>query len=109
MSQTKRLGHEIDESGIKPNEEKVESILKLKPQEKKRTKIVSRGDTIHGKILTENFGTDGPTKMIVKEKRTIDIGRTTAKRFQKNRTDVNRSSVSSTLCERLGKQSNNRR
>ena len=27
------MGHEIDEDGIKPNEEKVEAILKLKPPE----------------------------------------------------------------------------
>ena len=33
MNQTKRLGHEIDENGIKPNEEKVEAILRLKPPE----------------------------------------------------------------------------
>ena len=31
MKQTKWLGHEIDENGIKPNEEKVEAILKLNP------------------------------------------------------------------------------
>ena len=31
--QTKWLGHEVDENGIKPNEEKVEAILKLNPQE----------------------------------------------------------------------------
>ena len=30
LKQTKWLGHEIDESGIKPNEEKVEAIQKLK-------------------------------------------------------------------------------
>ena len=30
MKHTKRLGHEIDENGISPNEEKVEAILKLK-------------------------------------------------------------------------------
>ena len=31
MKQTEWLGHEIDENGIKPNECKVETILKLKP------------------------------------------------------------------------------
>ena len=30
LKQTKWLGHEIDENGIKPNEEKVEAIQKLK-------------------------------------------------------------------------------
>ena len=33
MNQTKWLGHETDENGIKPNEEKVEAILKLNPPE----------------------------------------------------------------------------
>ena len=33
INQTKWLGHEIDENGIKPNEEKVEAILRLKPPE----------------------------------------------------------------------------
>ena len=33
MSQTKWLGHEIDENGIKPNEENVKAILQLKPPE----------------------------------------------------------------------------
>ena len=33
INQTKWLGHEIDENGIKPNEEKVEAILRLKAPE----------------------------------------------------------------------------
>ena len=33
MNRTKWLGQKIDENGIKPNEEKVEAILKLKPPE----------------------------------------------------------------------------
>ena len=31
MNKTKWLGHEIDGDGIKPNEEKVEAIIKVKP------------------------------------------------------------------------------
>ena len=31
LNQTNWLRHEIDENGIKPNEEKVEAILKLNP------------------------------------------------------------------------------
>ena len=34
MNRIKWLGHEIDENGIKPNGEKVEAVLKLKPPEK---------------------------------------------------------------------------
>ena len=33
MSQTKWLGNEIQEYGIKPKEEKLKAILKLKPTE----------------------------------------------------------------------------
>ena len=33
MNRIKWLRHEINENGIKPNEEKVEAILKLKPPE----------------------------------------------------------------------------
>ena len=33
MNETKWLGHEINENGIKPNEEKVEAMLKLKAPE----------------------------------------------------------------------------
>ena len=33
MNRTNWLGHEIDENGIKPNEEKNEAILKLNPPE----------------------------------------------------------------------------
>ena len=33
MNRTKWLGNEIDDNGIKPNEEKVEAILKLNPPE----------------------------------------------------------------------------
>ena len=36
MCKTKQLGHEIDEHGIKPNEEKVEATLKFKPQKIQR-------------------------------------------------------------------------
>ena len=36
VNQIKWLGHEIDENRIKPNEEKVEEILKLKPPENKK-------------------------------------------------------------------------
>ena len=33
MNRTKWLGHEVDEKGIKPNEEKLEAIFKLNPPE----------------------------------------------------------------------------
>ena len=62
MNRIKWLGHEVDENGIKPNEEKIEAIQKLKPPE-----IISWGDTIHGKILTETFGTNRPTTKVTEK------------------------------------------
>ena len=41
MSQTKWLRHEIDENGIKPNEENVDAIIQLKPPEKKTKELKS--------------------------------------------------------------------
>ena len=39
LNKTKWLGHEIDETGIKPNEEKVKAILELKhPENQKQLK-----------------------------------------------------------------------
>ena len=68
MIQAKWLGHEIDEHRIKPNEEKVEAILKLNHPKLQRTEIISRGVTIHGKVLTKTFRTDGSTEKIIEEK-----------------------------------------
>ena len=47
MRQTKWLGHEIDENGIKPNEVKVEAIIRLKPPEntKERKSFLGRCNT----------------------------------------------------------------
>ena len=36
MNRTKWFGHERDGDGIKPNEEKVEAIIKLKPPKNKK-------------------------------------------------------------------------
>ena len=57
LKRTKWLGHGIDEDGIKPNEEKVEAIQKLKsPNNTKKFEIISRRITINGKISTETIG-----------------------------------------------------
>ena len=54
MNRIKWLGHEINENGNELNEENVEAILKLKPSENtKRVEIISRGNTIYGKIPTK--------------------------------------------------------
>ena len=52
QNKMKRLGHEIDEEGIKPNKEKVKAILDLKhPENPTETiKIVSRGNTVPSSV-----------------------------------------------------------
>ena len=72
MNRIKRLGHEFDENGMKPNEEKVEAILKLKPHE--RTKIVSRSNPIHGKISTESLGKNRQAPQIIEKERDMEMG-----------------------------------
>ena len=74
-----------------------------------RTGIISRGDTIHGKISTETFGTESSTEKIAKEKLTLDMGRKSAKRFRKNKKDVNQKTMSSTLSKKQREYSNNGR
>ena len=55
MDQIKRLGHEIDEYGLKPKEENVEAILNLKPTENMKEKNHFSGNAVYGKILTKNL------------------------------------------------------
>ena len=91
LKRTKWLGHGIDENGIKPNEEKVEAIQKLKsPNNTKLIKIISRRNTIPSKISTETIGKGGQTEKIVKKERTMALGRRTRKRFQTIKTDADR-------------------
>ena len=54
MSQTKCLGHPIDENGIKPKEVKAEAIIQLKPPENTK-KLKSFLGAIHymAKILSK--------------------------------------------------------
>ena len=69
LKQTKWLGHEIDESGIKPNEEKVGSDTKIEITEQyKRTEIIPRGNTIFSKISTEIIGKDRQIEKTIEEK-----------------------------------------
>ena len=51
-----RLGHEIDENGIKPNKEKLQPYWTWDIRKtRKKTNIVPRGKTILGKIPTKIF------------------------------------------------------
>ena len=90
MNRIKWLGHEIDENGIKPNEEKVEAILKLKPPENtKELKSFLGAIQYMAKFLPKlSEQTETVTETIEKE-RTMKMGRRTTERLQKNITNVN--------------------
>ena len=53
LKQTKGLGHEIDESGIKPNEEKVEAIQKLKSPNNAKLKLFLGAIQYSAKFLSK--------------------------------------------------------
>ena len=53
LKQTKGLGHEIDESGIKPNEEKVEAIQKLKSPNNAKLKLFLSAIQYSAKFLSK--------------------------------------------------------
>ena len=69
MNQTEWLGHQIDENGIKPNEEKVEAILKMKsPNNTKGFRNIQRCNTKSRKIPTGTVGRDGQVQKTSEEK-----------------------------------------
>ena len=56
QNKMERLGHEIDENGIKPNKEKLQPYWTWDIRKtRKKTNIVPRGKTILGKIPTKIF------------------------------------------------------
>ena len=75
MKQTKWLGHAIDENGIKPNEEKIEAILKLNPPENtKELKSFPGAIQIMAKIIPKlSERTDRLRKTFEKE-RNMELG-----------------------------------
>ena len=75
------MGHEIDEIGNKPRENNGSDTKDKTTGKYKTPEIISRGDTIQGKISTETFGTDRPTEKIGKEKRTMDMVKITTNGF----------------------------
>ena len=90
LKSTKWLGHEIDETVIKPNKEKVKAILE----------IIPRCDTIPGKIPTEAIGKNRQTPKTPKKGFGMELGETTRGRLQKHKRNVNRRTLSGTLCKR---------
>ena len=62
----KWLGHEIDEEGIKPNKKSQSHTGFETPGKPEAIKIVSRGNTVPGKIPTETVRTDKLRKLLKK-------------------------------------------
>ena len=68
MNKTKWLGYKIKGDGIKPNEEKVEAIIKLKPPENtKELKSFLGALQYMAKIISKVIGTDRPIEKITQK------------------------------------------
>ena len=68
MTQTKWLGHEIDENGIKPNKDKVKAILKLDPPDNtKELKSFLVANEYKAKLLPKERKT-------VEERQDVELG-----------------------------------
>ena len=75
MNRTKLLGHEIDENGIKPNEEKVEAKLKLKSSENtKELKSFHGAIQYMAKYLPKFSEWTNKLRKLLKKKRTMEMG-----------------------------------
>ena len=110
LNETKWLDHEINENKIKPNEDKVDAILKLKaPESTKDLKSFLGAIFYMAKLLPKFFGTDRPIEKITKKERTMETGTITRSGFKPDKTNVNRRSMLSTLCKKQRQHGNNRR
>ena len=75
MKQTKWLGHEIEENGIKPNEKNLEAILKLNPPENyQRIKIISRAIQYMAKFLPKLSERTDRLRKFLKKNETWNLG-----------------------------------
>ena len=109
LKETKWLGHEINENGIKPNDEKVEAILKLKqPENTKDLKSFLGAIQYMAKFLPKLSEQTDRLRKLLKKKRTMDMGTGTREGFQSNKTNVNRKTMFGTLCERQREHGDNR-
>ena len=79
MKQTKWLGHEIDENGIKPNEENIEAILKLNPPENtKELKSFLGAIQYMAQFLPKlSERTDRPITETIEKERNMELGNRT--------------------------------
>ena len=72
-------GHEIDEDGIKPNEEKVKAKLDLKHPENQKNEIFSRGNRAYRKIPTKTVRKNRQSTKPTNEKYRMEMGNKTTK------------------------------
>ena len=101
MNQRKWFGHEIDENRIKPKEIKVDTILKLNPPKNlKELKSFLGPIQYMAKLLPRLWGKNRLTPNTIEEKRNVELANRTKRRLPKDKTDVDRRPISSTLCKR---------
>ena len=100
MNRIKWLGHEIDENGIKPNEEKVEAILKLKlPENTKELKSFLGAIQYMAKFLPKLSEQTDRLRKLLKQNEPWKGGEEQQKDIEK-KTNVNRRTMLSTLRKR---------
>ena len=82
MNRTKWLGHEIDENGIKPKEEKIEAIQKLNPpRNTKELKSFLGAIQYMAKFLPKLSKQTDRLRKLLKENEPYELGRRKTKRF----------------------------
>ena len=82
MNRTKWLEHEKDENGIKPNEEKIETILKLNPPENtKELKSFLGGTQLMAKFLPKVSEQTDRLRKLLKKNEPWNLGEEQQKDF----------------------------
>ena len=100
MNRTKWLGHEIDKYRVKPNEEKIEAILKLNsPKNTKELKSFLGAIHYMSKFLLELSEQTDRLRKLLKKNEPWNWGEKQQKDFEK-KTNVNRRTMSGPLRER---------
>ena len=108
LNETKWFGHEIDQTGVKPNKEKVKEILDLKhPENQKQLKSFVGAIEYLAKFLPRQ------SEKTVKLRRFLkgvgmELGERTRHGFQEYKRNINRRTLLGTLCKGQRKYRYNR-
>ena len=99
LNKTKWLGHEIDETGIKPNTEKVKAILDLKPPEnQKQLKSFLGAIQYLAKFIPRLSERTERLRILLKKKSKWNWGKEQDEDFN-NKETTNRRTLSRSLCK----------